>query len=230
MTETLDPRLPGRLRLNAVALLPAVVVAFVVVLLLAGAPAMLPLLLGAAGWMVALVLRQPVALLASRRLPTDRAAAAVGWFSGPAEELVRVVVVLLALRSLQDAVWAGFGWAAIEVLLLAVNAFAIAGIVGKDDPKSQEARELLAAQGMLVPSNPVWGFIERLSAIALHIGFTLALFAAPWLVLITIPLHSAVNMLAVRGTKRSVPLTELGLAVAGALVLAGGLALAIAAH
>jgi hypothetical protein len=227
MTETLDPRLPGRIRRNAIALLPAVVVALVALLLLVGAPAAVPLLVGAAGWLVALVLRQPVALLASRRLDRERAATVVGWFSGPAEEIVRVVVVLLLIRSLEDALWAGFGWAAIEVLLVAVNTFAIAAIMGKDDPKSLEAREILAAQGMVVPSSPLWGFLERLSAFALHLGFTLALFAAPWLVLLTIPLHSAINMLAVRGTKRSLPLTELGLAVAGGAVLAGGLALAL---
>ncbi|WP_210479119.1 hypothetical protein [Naasia sp. SYSU D00948] len=225
MTETLDSRLAGRLRLNALSTLPAAVVALVVLLILAGAPAALPLLVGAAGWMVALVLRQPVALIAARRLPREQAATAVGWFSGPAEELVRLVVVLLLVRSLGDALWAGFGWAAIEVVVLAANSLVIAGIVGRDDPKSREARELLEAQGMLVPSNPFWGFAERLSAIALHLGFTLLLFAAPWLVLLTIPLHSAVNMLAVRGAKRSVPLTEAGLAAVGAAVLVAGLVL-----
>jgi len=115
------------------------------------------------------------------------------------------------------------------VLLVAVNTFVVASLVNRDDEKSREARELLAAQGMMTPHNPGWGFLERLSAIALHLGFTLALFAAPWLVVLTIPVHSAVNMLAVRGVRTNLALTEVGLALAGAAVLAGGLALAVAA-
>ncbi|WP_210508647.1 hypothetical protein [Naasia sp. SYSU D00057] len=228
MTDTVDARLAPRLRLNAVAVLPAAVLAAVVLLVVVGAPPALPLLAGAGGWLLALMLRQPVALLAARRLPRDRAAAVVGWFSGPAEELVRVLLVLLLIGSVPDALWAGFGWAAIEVLLVAVNTFVIAGLVNRDDEKSREARELLAAQGMMTPHHPAWGFLERVSAIALHLGFTLALFAAPWLVVLTIPVHSAVNMLAVRGVRTNLALTEAGLAVAGAAVLAGGLALALA--
>jgi hypothetical protein len=189
---------------------------------------LLPFVLGAAGWMIALVLRQPVALIATRAVGQERAATIVGWCSGPAEELVRFGLVVLILGNVDGALWAGFGWATLEVVLVAVNIFVIAGLLTRDDPKSREAREILSAQGMMTPQHPLWGFVERLSAIALHIGFTLMLFASPWLVLVTLPLHSAVNMTAVRFAKNHVALTEIGLALVGAAVLAVGLALNLA--
>jgi hypothetical protein len=77
----------------------------------------------------------------------------------------------------------------------------------------------------MTPHHPLWGFLERLGAIALHIGFTLMIFANPWLVLVTLPLHSVVNMTAVRFSKSHVALTELGLVLAGAAVLTAGLLL-----
>jgi len=214
---------PSAVRLNGLALLPAPIIALGLLLALIGGFSPLPLLIGAAGWLAALVLRQPVALLAAKRFGQERAATIVGWFSGPAEELVRVVLVVLTLHAVKDAVWFGFGWAAVEVLVVAVNVFAIAGLLTKDDPKSVEARELLQSQGMLRQVSPVWGFVERLSAIALHLGFTLLLFANPWLVLVTLPAHSLINMLTVRFAKRSVVLSEAALAVVGAAALVGGL-------
>ncbi len=138
---------------------------------------------------------------------------------------MRFGLVVLILGNFRGALWAGFGWAAMEVVLIAVNIFAIAGLMTKDDPKSREAREILAAQGMMTPHSPLWGFLERLSAIALHIGFTLMLFANPWLVLVTLPLHSVVNMAAARFAKSHLGLTELGLAAVGAAVLVIGLLL-----
>lgn len=214
----------GRIRRVSLVLLAAPVIVGVILLAAVGAPVALPLLLGAAGWMLALVLRQPVALLASRKWDQDRAAFVVGAFSGPAEELVRVAMVVLAIHSFQDAAWAGFGWGAIEVLLVAVNTLVIASVLTKDDPKSREARELLEAQGMLTPPRPFWALVERLSAFALHLGFTFLLFAQPWLVLATIPAHTLTNLLAVRFAKRNLVATELALTVVGILVLVLGLA------
>ncbi|MCU1438665.1 MAG: hypothetical protein JWP66_1752 [Naasia sp.] len=227
MTSAASPAaLAGRVRLGALALLPAPILAGVVLVLVLGAPAWGLVGLGAAGWLVALLLRQPVALLAARRLTREKAADLVGWFSGPAEELVRVLAVLLVVRGVEDALWLSFGWAAAEAILLAVNTFAVAGLLGRDDPRSREARELLAAQGSLAPRNPVWGFLERLSATALHLGFSVALVGAPWLAVVTAPLHSAINMLAVRFAPTRIALTEAALAAAGAAVLLAALALA----
>lgn len=225
MTTSTPERLAASIRGNAVALLPAPVLVGAALVLVLGFPALLPVALGAAGWMLALVLRQPVALVASRTTTPQRTATVVGWCSGPAEEIVRLALVLIALRTVDEAVWAGFGWATIEVLLVAVNTFVVASLMTKDDPKSVEARELLAAQGMTTPQHPAWGFLERLSATALHLGFTLLLFAQPWLVLVTLPLHSVVNMLTVRFARTRLAGTELGLAAVGAAVLAAGVLL-----
>lgn len=223
MTDVFTERDANRMRVSALALIPAAIIAFVIVLTVAGSVALWPILIGAGGWLAALVLRQPVALIANRRLSREKAAHVVGWFSGPAEELVRVLLVVLTVATVHDAVWFGYGWAAIEVLLIAVNVVALASVLTKDDPKSVEARELLAAQGMLRQQSPVWGFVERISATALHIGFTLLLFANPWFVLVTLPVHSVTNMLAVRYGKTHLLLTELGLAIAGALALSAGI-------
>jgi len=224
-TVTIDENAPAIMRRNALAVLPAPIVVGAILIGLRGAPDLLPLLLGAAGWMVALMLRQPVALVASKTTSRERAATIVGWFSGPAEELTRLVLVLVVIRSFDQAIWAGFGWATIEVLLVMVNGLAIAGLLTKDDPKSLEARELLAAQGMLGTQHLLWGLLERLSATALHLGFTLMLFAQPWLVLVTLPLHSVTNMLMARYAKKNLALAELGLAVIGAIVCVVGLQL-----
>jgi hypothetical protein len=225
MTTLAPEAVATKTRINAFALLPAPILVGIALFAINGRFELLPFLLGAAGWMIALALRQPVAIIAARAVGQERAATIVGWCSGPAEELVRFGLVVLILGNFGGALWAGFGWATIEVLLVAVNIFVIAGLMTRDDPKSREAREILAAQGMMSPQNPLWGFLERLSAIALHLGFTLMLFASPWLVLVTLPLHSVVNMTAVRFAKAHVALTELGLALVGAAVLVTGLML-----
>ncbi len=224
---TTDPTLPATMRRNALAVLPAPIIVGAVILMLVGSPPLLPLLLGAAGWMLALALRQPVGLVASRTTTRERTATIVGWFSGPAEELVRLALVLAVVRSFEDAVWAAFGWATIEVLLVVVNGLLIANLITKDDPKSAEARELLAAQGMLGTQHAVWGLLERLSATALHLGFTLMLFAQPWLVLVTLPVHSVTNMLMVRFGRTHLAAAELALAVVGATVLLLGVGVSV---
>lgn len=220
-------RLAAATRRNALALLPSLPVLALVVLAIAGPPPLAPLALGAAGWIAALVLRQPVILLVSRLTTPERTATIVGWLSGPAEELVRLAVVLVVIRSTADAVWAGAGWAAAEIVLVAVNTFAVAALLGRDDPKALDARELLAVQGMTKPQHPLWGFVERLSASALHIGFSLLLVSSPWLVLVTLPAHSVVNMVAVRLGRSSLAATELFLAVAGAAAVVAGVLLAV---
>ncbi|MFD1212837.1 hypothetical protein ACFQ36_12395 [Arthrobacter sp. GCM10027362] len=219
--------LAARTRVNALVLPAAALLSGAALWLAFGSPLPVPALLGDAGWLLALVLRQPVALAASRFFGRERAATIVGWFSGPAEELVRLALVLLALRSFDEALWAGFGWAAVEVLLVAVNVLVIADLMTKDDPKSRQAQQILQDQGMTTPQHPLWGLLERLSATALHLGFTLLLFAQPWLVLLTLPVHSLTNMLAVRFARTHLALTEAALAAAGLAVLAAGLALTL---
>lgn len=178
--------------------------------------------LGAAGWLIALMLRGPVAA-AVARLPKERAATIVGAASGPCEEVVRLLLVLFAVTGFPSVLWAGFGWAAIEIVYAMISAVLVRGLLGKSDEKSLEARRILAAQGLLRTDGPLWAAIERVSASLLHIGFTLLLAWQPWLVLATIPAHSAVNLLAVRLVRYSLPLTEAALAVAGTTAFVLGL-------
>ena len=90
-------------------LVPILVGALVAAVL--GAPEWRVLALGAGGWIIALLLRQPVMLIANRTTSPERARTIVGWASGPAEELVRVGMVLLFVKTVSNAVWAGVGWA-----------------------------------------------------------------------------------------------------------------------
>jgi len=209
----------------ALALVPVVVAA--VVWLVVGAPGWLALALGAAGWLVALMARQPFALLAVKVAGRERAATIVGWLSGPAEELARLALVLVALSTVHAATWAGVGWGAIEVVFTIVNAVVISAIMTRTDAKSIEAREMMRDLGMTAPQAAGWGVLERVSAMMLHLGFTLMLFAEPWLVVLTIPLHSATNMAAVRFAKSHLAATELLLLALGAMVLGAGVILTI---
>lgn len=207
----------------ALALVPVVVGAAVWIVI--GAPEWIAIALGAVGWIVALMARQPFALLAVKVAGRERAATIVGWLSGPAEELARLALVLVALSTVHAAAWAGIGWGAVEVVFTIVNALVISAMMTRTDAKSIEARELMRDLGMTAPQAAGWGVLERVSAMMLHLGFTLLLFAEPWLVLLTIPLHSATNMVAVRFAKTRLATTELSLLVLGAIVLAAGVIL-----
>jgi len=189
-----------------------------------GTPQMLPVALGAAGWMIALALRAPVALIASRVTTKERAMTAMVSASGPAEEAVRLLLVLFVLRTGSAAAWAGAGWMAVEVLYTTASGLMIATLLTKDDPKSLEAKDFMREQGLMQSYGPWWGVLERFSAAGVHIGFTLLLFAQPWLVLVTIVVHSATNLLFVRYSKRSIALTELAMLGWGIVVLTAGIA------
>jgi hypothetical protein len=185
---------------------------------------MLPIALGAAGWMIALALRAPVVLIASRVTTDERAMTAMVSASGPAEEAMRLLLVLLVLRTGSAAAWAGAGWMAVEVLHTTASGLMVATLLTKDDPKSLEAKKILREQGLMRSYGPWWGVVERFGAAGVHIGFTLLLFAQPWLVLVTIVAHSVTNILFVRYSKRSIALTELVLLGWGIVVLTSGIA------
>jgi hypothetical protein len=209
---------------NSLAVLGVPVAVFAALGAWLGAPQMLPAALGAAGWMIALALRQPIALIASRVTTEERTMTVVGWASGPAEEVVRLLLVVFFLGTGSAAAWAGAGWMAVEVAMITVNGLMIATLLTKDDPKSIEARKILSEQGLMQDYGPWWGVVERFGAAGVHIGFTLLLLAQPWLVLVTIVVHSATNMLVVRYAKRSIPLTELVFLGWGLVVLTAGIA------
>jgi hypothetical protein len=213
-----------QLRVLAASLVAVPIAAFFAGMAWLGAPDWRLLAFGAVGWLLALALRQPVALVAGRLTSAERTAGIVGWASGPAEEGVRVGLVLLAVGSAPGAVWAGIGWAGIEVVMIAVNSFVVANLLTRDDPKALKVQAILRERGMPATSTAGWAVAERCSAMALHVGFTLLLLAQPWWALATMLAHSLINMIAVHYAKRSVAGTELVLAVISLAVFLCGLA------
>jgi hypothetical protein len=181
--------------------------------------------LGAGGWLVALALRGPVALLVrGLRVPEEQAKYWIGAASGPAEESVRVVLLLLIGASFRQALWLGFGWATIEVLYTILSGFILASLLGRTDPEAEKAREVLQSQGLLRESGAVYGVIERIGATALHIGFTLLVAWHPLIAVVTAIVHSAVNLITVRLARRSLALTEAMIVIAGIVTFLLGLA------
>ena len=190
--------------------------------------------LGAAGWLVALQLRLPVSLVAAR-LSHDRRriALSVVSASGPSEEAVRVVLVILAATAFRSALWLGLGWGAVEVVYTAVTAVVspllLPRLLRDQSDKARQARELVLPHlATTLAANPAavvaLGTAERIGATALHVGFTLLLAAQPWLALLTAPLHTGVNLGAVTLQRRSLLLTEAMVVSFGALAFVAGLA------
>lgn len=176
--------------------------------------------LGALGWWVALLLRLPVMLLA-KKLPQEKGRTLVTLISGPAEEVVRLVLLLILGLTFKNAYLVGLGWAGIEVVYSLVQGFGMAVLRQKTDAKAMEAKAMLQSMGMdaaLKPSAPFWGVLERVGANALHIGLSLLLVISPFMAFVTVPLHSAVNYLFTKGMKRSLALTEITFAIFGALL------------
>jgi hypothetical protein len=188
---------------------------------------------GALGWVVALFLRTPVALIARRLLGTpERAQPSVTAASGPAEESLRLVTLLLVGRAFPLALSVGLGWTTVEIVYAIVNGLAIASLLRRTDERARQARAFLASIGLerlLSQTDPAFGVvtlgvIERFSVSALHIGFTLLIAWQPLLVLGTIPVHSATNFVWLRLFRRSAVLSEVAVALIGAAILIAGLA------
>ena len=180
---------------------------------------------GALGWMLALVLRLPV-ILGARRLGagSDVLRRWTPALAGPAEELVRLGVVLMASQDFATAYAIGAGWAAVEAVYGIPAGIARLTLMRRDDPKALEARRELAEMGLDRDIAPAWGMVERLFAGAAHIGFTLLVARWPPLVIVLIPLHAAVNMGVMALLPRGIARTEALVALAGIALFLGGLA------
>lgn len=216
--------LARKAHMSAASMLMVPIASFLLVAAWLGLPDWKLVGLGAAGWIFALVLRGPVALLAKWLTSPERTRTILGWASGPAEELVRVGMVILFVHTAKDAIWAGIGWGGIEAATAAINAIVIAMLLNRDGPKAQKVQALMRESDAMTACGWGWAAVERCSAMALHVGFTLLLFAQPWLVLATLVAHSLTNMIAVHYAKRSVVFTELALLAASSAILLFGLA------
>ena len=180
---------------------------------------------GAAGWAIALVFRTPVALAAKRVSSSLHTVQRwVTFSSGPLEETARLVVVILVGREFGVAFSIGLGWAAAEVVYSLVNGYVIASLNLRTDEKAIEAKQQLQELGLPTQVSPFWGILERVSASAVHIGFTLLLAKWPLLLLASIPIHSTTNVGAMTAYRES-PLRAQGVvAVVGLAVFLVGLA------
>ena len=183
--------------------------------------------IGALGWTIALVLRNPVALIARIISATSKhVTTIVVASSGPCEEIMRLLAVLLFGRAFPIALSIGLGWAAIEVVYAIINGFVTLSLFRRDDEKARQARAMLESMGLakaMLNGPPLMGVLERITASAIQIGFTLLLAWQPLLVILTIPVHSSTNFVALSLVRRSVVLAELGVAIIGAIVLLAGL-------
>jgi hypothetical protein len=199
-------------------------VAFLLAFWAAGVkPSWVAYALGAAGWLVAGALRPLVAAMV-KGLGEERAYWVVGLASGPCEETVRLGALAIIGTSYAEVISLGQGWAAVEVLFLIANVVVLAGILNRSDEKANKLREALMSQQTSAPqASPFVGVMERIFASCLHIGFTLLLARSPWMLALTLPAHSLVNMAAVVAAKRSVALAETITGLSGAAALIAGL-------
>lgn len=181
--------------------------------------------LGALGWLAALMLRGPVSVLALKLAPSKEAAQQiVVGSSGPLEEGLRLALLLWLVPTWPTALAVALGWAAIEVVFAVVNGLVANVILSKDDEQAREAREYLEAQGMLRETGAHWAVIERLFASLAHGGFTLLAAANPLWLLLTIPVHSGMNLGVVKLSRKSIALAEGMIALIGVALFLGGMA------
>jgi len=178
--------------------------------------------IGALGWWIAYLLRLPVQLFLIKR-NAGKPSRFIVYCSGPFEEGVRLVALLLFIITRNGALSLGMGWAAIEVVFVAVNAIALRVLKDKTDDKALQAKKMLAEQGQSLDGSPLWGILERITASAFHIGAALIIAANPWLVLVMVPAHTYLNVIGVRLLKKSVIQTEAFIAIVGGMSLLIGL-------
>jgi hypothetical protein len=192
-------------------------VAFAVALTMMGADLKWSTLgFGALGWFGALFLRAPLAAILSQTVRNqEKVKNVIVSSSGPIEEGVRLLLLLLIGRSFSDAAAIGVGWAAIEVVYTIITGFLTLSLMKRTDPEALKAREMLEAQGMIKETGPWLGVVERIAATALHIGFTFIVAWNLWLAIVTAVVHSATNLAMIRLFRTRPIATELALLILG---------------
>jgi hypothetical protein len=136
---------------------------------------------------------------------------------------MRLLALWITGTALDTAICLGLGWASAEILYVIVNGVVLAYVrqsqrIARIGGQQLE-QDLSTRKGLLL------GIIERLSATTFHVGASLMVAAFPLLVLVTIPIHSSLNLLPVFLPRRSLGTTEFIIAVLSTLVLILGLSL-----
>ncbi|GCE14991.1 YhfC family intramembrane metalloprotease [Tengunoibacter tsumagoiensis] len=224
---TITPTYKRNVFLTCVGIVVVIVALFLAFILTGTALNWLAVGAGALGWIIALSLRLPIVLLTKQLAHKNTTIPRVILLaSGPCEEVVRLLALLLLGRMFPIALSIGLGWAAIEAWCAIVQSILTVALLSRDDEKARQAKTALAetGQGNIQPNAPL-GMLERLSASFLHISFTLMLAWLPWLVLLTIPTHSGINAMIVALTRKNVVLGEIILFIISALIFVAGLAI-----
>ena len=186
-------------------------------------------LFGALGWWIALLLRTPVILyLKYKKTNLETSSNLMISFSGPTEEITRLVLLSLIGFNIPNASSIGLGWGMIEIIYGIIQIIGIGTLEQKTDAKALEAKAFMKQMGMdktLASSTPFWGALERFSAIAIHIGFSLLLIRSPYIVIFTIPLHNLANFFVVKMNAKSIQKSQLVLLIIGCIILLSSLSL-----
>ena len=186
-------------------------------------------LFGALGWWIALLLRTPVILyLKYKKTNLETSSNLMISFSGPTEEITRLVLLSLIGFNIPNAYSIGLGLGMIEIIYGIIQIIGIGTLEQKTDAKALEAKAFMKQMGMdktLASSTPFWGALERFSAIAIHIGFSLLLIRSPYIVIFTIPLHNLANFFVVKMNAKSIQKSQLVLLIIGCIILLSSLSL-----
>lgn len=181
------------------------------------------ILLGALGWWLALIIRIPlIVFIKKRNIDLKTSSRLTIGMSGPAEETVRLIILIQVGFSISNAYSLGLGWAMIEIIYGLIQIIGLGVLERKTDAKALEAKAFMKQMGMdktLESSIPYWGVLERVSATAIHIGFSLLLTFSPLFILISTPLHSLVNFYVVKMNKISISKSQLGLFTIGLILM-----------
>ncbi len=122
-------------------------------------------LLGVLGWWLALLLRIPIILFFKKRnIDIKTSNKLTIGISGPAEEIVRLILLSIIGLSSSNAYSVGIGWVMIEVFYGLLQIVGLGVLDQKKDSKAEEAKAIMKQMGMdktLEPS-PRWsGFAIR---------------------------------------------------------------------
>jgi hypothetical protein len=184
------------------------------------------ILVGAIGWIAAYCLRMPVAYLGEKLFTSPSALRQ--WTvaaSGPLEEIVRLIAILLIGSQINLAYAIGLGWGSIEIVYTLINEYFITDIMQRSDEEALAQQAALKEEGMIHEWGDWLGISERIFATAFHVGATLLVAKYSWLVMLNIVLHSMLNLIVDAIARDKAITAQIAIALFGGLFFATGLEL-----